>query len=64
MLILDRVDGFTALTYWTGITCFWLRVAHALGMISGLARMPVRPILFAAGWLCCLIMAYSVFAAI
>jgi hypothetical protein len=32
-------------------------------MISGIARMPIRPILFTVGWVCCLIMGYAVFAA-
>lgn len=63
VLIVDRVDGFTALTYWTTIAFFWIRVAHAVGMISGKARMPLRPILFNAGWLCCMLMGYAVFAA-
>ena len=63
VLIIDRLDGFTALTYWTAIAFFWLRIAHAIGMISGIAKMPVRPLIFTAGWICCLIMAYSVFAA-
>ncbi|MEM6636692.1 MAG: MAPEG family protein [Pseudomonadota bacterium] len=35
---------------------FWIRIAHALGMISGVARMPVRPILFTAGWVCILVL--------
>ncbi|WP_238475612.1 MAPEG family protein [Rhodophyticola sp. CCM32] len=63
VLLVDRMDGFTALTYWTAIAFFWIRVAHAAGMISGMARMPLRPILFTAGWICCLIMAYAVFTA-
>ena len=32
-------------------------------MISGKARMPLRPILFNVGWLCCMLMGYAVFAA-
>lgn len=63
VLIVDRLDGFTALTYWTAIVFFWVRIAHAVGVISGIARMPLRPILFNIGWLCCLIMGYAVFAA-
>ncbi|MGJ8625693.1 MAG: MAPEG family protein [Sulfitobacter sp.] len=63
VLIMDRVDGYSALTFWTAITFFWIRVAHAIGMISGFAKMPLRPILFNAGWLCCLIMAYAVWSA-
>ena len=54
---------FSALTYWTSIAFFWLRVAHAGGHISGIAKEPLRPIIFTAGWICVLIMAYAVFAA-
>lgn len=63
VLILDRVDGFTALTYWTAIAFFWLRVAHAVGYITAWAKFPLRPIIFTLGWVCCLIMAYAVFTA-
>ncbi len=63
VLLVDRLDGFTALTYWTAIAFFWLRVAHAIGYITGLAQMPLRPLIFTAGWLCTLIMAYAAFAA-
>ncbi len=63
VLILDRVGGFSTLTYWTAIAFFWLRIAHAAGMITGIAKMPLRPIIFCLGWLCCLIMGYAVFAA-
>lgn len=63
VFLVDRVDGFTALTYWTAIVFFWLRVAHAVGYITGKAALPLRPLIFVAGWVCCLIMAYAVFAA-
>lgn len=62
VLIVDRMDGFTALTFWAAIAFFWIRVIHAIGMIMGWAAMPIRPILFTVGWVCTLIMAYSVFA--
>ncbi len=63
VFIVDRLDGFTALTYWTAIVFFWLRVAHAVGYITGKAAFPLRPIIFTAGWICCLLMAYAAFAA-
>jgi uncharacterized membrane protein YecN with MAPEG domain len=63
ILLVDRVDGFTALTYWTSIAFFWLRVAHAVGYITGKAAFPLGPIIFTAGWIFCLIMAYALFAA-
>ncbi|MCV3270432.1 MAPEG family protein [Roseobacter sinensis] len=63
VLVVDRLDGFSALTQWTAIIFLCLRVAHAIGMISGLARFPLRPILFTGGWLCCLVMGYAAYTA-
>ncbi|SMY09478.1 MAPEG family protein [Flavimaricola marinus] len=63
VLLLDRANGFSALTAWTTIAFLGLRIAHAAGMISGLALFPLRSILFNLGWLCCLILGYAVFAA-
>lgn len=63
VFLVDRIDGFTALTLWTAIAFFWIRVAHAVGYITGWAALPLRPLIFTAGWICCLIMAYAVFAA-
>ena len=61
-LLVDRVDGFTALTFWTAIAFFWLRVAHAVGYITGWTGFPLRPVIFTAGWVCCLIMFYALIA--
>lgn len=63
VFLVDRLDAYSALTYWTAIAFFWLRVAHAVGMITGVAKMPLRPILFSAGWACCLLMGYAVLTA-
>ncbi|WP_299403025.1 MAPEG family protein [uncultured Roseobacter sp.] len=63
ILIIDRLGGYSSLTYWTAIAFFWLRIAHAAGMISGLARLPLRPIIFTSGWVCCLLMAYAAYVA-
>lgn len=63
VLVIDRLGGYSTLTYWTAIAFFWLRVAHSVGMISGLARLPLRPIIFTAGWICCLLMAYAAYTA-
>jgi uncharacterized MAPEG superfamily protein len=35
---------------------FWLRVTHAAGVISGLARFPLRPMICAAGWVLMLVL--------
>lgn len=50
----------TVVTVWCAILFFVIRVAHAVGMITGKARMPVRPVLFAAGWLVTLVFASQV----
>lgn len=63
ILVLHAADGFTALTYWTAIAFFWLRVAHAIGMITGYAQMPIRPLIFTAGWVCIMILGVSAFIA-
>ena len=42
------------------ITFFWLRVAHAVGMISGWARLPLRPMIYVAGWIVTLVFAWQV----
>ena len=50
----------TPVTAWCAIIFFWLRVVHAIGMISGTARMPVRPLVFTAGWMVTMVMAWAV----
>ena len=52
----------TPVTAWCAIIFFWLRVVHAVGMISGIARMPVRPLVFTAGWVVTMVMAWAVMA--
>ena len=63
ILILHAMDAFTAVTFWAAIAFFWLRVAHAVGMISGATQMPLRPLIFTAGWICILILGVSAFMA-
>lgn len=47
-------------TVWCSILFFWLRVLHAVGMISGKARFPVRPTIFTLGWLVTMVFAWQV----
>ncbi|GGX50065.1 membrane protein [Tateyamaria omphalii] len=63
VFLVDRADGFTALTLWASIAFLLLRIAHAVGYITGTARFPARPLIFTAGWICCLLMAWAFFAA-
>lgn len=50
----------TPVTAGCAILFFWLRVAHAIGMISGKARLPIRPLIFTAGWLATIVFAGQV----
>lgn len=63
ILVLDRLDGFTALTTWTAAAFVAIRIAHAVGYITGWAGFPVRPIIFTAGWVCCMILTVAAFLA-
>ena len=63
VLLIDRADGFSALTWWTSVAFLVLRLAHAVGYITAWARLPGRPIIFTAGWVCCLLMGWAFFAA-
>jgi uncharacterized MAPEG superfamily protein len=50
----------TPVTVACSITFFWLRVAHAIGMISGLARLPLRPMIYVAAWIVMWVFAWQV----
>ena len=63
VLLVDRVEGFSPLTLWTCVAFVVLRLAHAVGYITGAAGFPVRPILFTGGWVCCVLMAVALFTA-
>jgi uncharacterized MAPEG superfamily protein len=52
----------TPIMGWCAMAFFWLRVAHAVGMITGLAQLPVRPIIFTLGWVVTMIYAWQVMA--
>jgi uncharacterized MAPEG superfamily protein len=62
VLIAHLVHVSTPTTAFCAVAFFWIRVAHAIGMISGKARFPVRPVLFTAGWLLTLAFAWQVIA--
>ena len=63
ILVLDRMDTFTARTAWTAIAVLGLRVAPAIGMITGTAQMPIRPLIFTARWVCIVILGAAIFLA-
>jgi uncharacterized MAPEG superfamily protein len=63
VFLVDRVGGFTMVTQVTALVFLGLRLTHAVGMITGWVGFPMRPVVFTAGWICCLVMAGAVFTA-
>ena len=49
----------TPITIGAAILFFWLRVAHAVVMISGFSRFPLRPLIYVAGWITTLVFAWE-----
>jgi uncharacterized MAPEG superfamily protein len=60
VIVAHMLKVSTPITIWCTILFFWLRVAHAFGMITGLAGIRTRPVLFTAGWIVTLAMAVQV----
>ncbi|CTQ50805.1 MAPEG family protein [Jannaschia donghaensis] len=52
VLIADAAGIKSPVTVWATGLFFGLRLIHAVGMITGTARMPLRPLVFTTGWLC------------
>ncbi|MGD1883000.1 MAG: MAPEG family protein [Paracoccaceae bacterium] len=52
ILLAHHLGVSTWVTIWAAALFFWLRVAHAVGMITGLAGLPARPIIFTLAWVC------------
>lgn len=52
----------TAITQTCAVAFLLLRIAHAVGMITAIARNPSRPIIFTAGYIATLVYAWQVFA--
>lgn len=64
IIIVAHLAGISTLvTVWAAATFFWLRLAHAAWMISGLPVLPGRPILFTSGWVCILLIGWQVLVA-
>jgi uncharacterized MAPEG superfamily protein len=58
------LDISTPIMGWCAMIFFWLRLAHAIGMITAWARLPIRPIIFTAGWVVTMVYAWQVLASV
>lgn len=63
VLIAQTTGASGAATTWAVAAFFWLRVAHAVGMITGWAGFPARPAIFTAGWACVMVVGAAVLLA-
>jgi uncharacterized MAPEG superfamily protein len=52
----------TGITQWCAILFFAFRLLHAVGMITGLTKFPLRPVIFTSGWVVTMIFAWQVLA--
>jgi uncharacterized MAPEG superfamily protein len=58
IVLIGSVSGIsTPVTVACAIIFFWLRVVHAVGMITGVARLPLRPMIYFSGWIVMLVYA-------
>lgn len=63
LVILAHVLGVSnAITGWAVVAFLSVRVVHAVGMISGVAKFPARPMIFLVGWVSILVLAWQVLA--
>lgn len=63
VLIAQAMAISTPVTVAVSVAFFWIRAAHAVGYIMGFARLPLRPMIFTAGWICILVYAWVVLTA-
>ena len=63
LVVIAHLAGVsTTVTVVAAAAFFWIRVAHAAGMISGVLKFPLRPIVFSAGWIANLVMVSQILA--
>jgi uncharacterized MAPEG superfamily protein len=61
VVLIAQIQGVSnTITALAAAIFFWARMTHALGMITGIARLPLRPIIYLAGWLCILVLGWQV----
>lgn len=62
IIILHLIEVSNPITVWTAAIFFYLRIAHAVIMWSGI-KLPLRPIIFTAAWIAILVLAWQALAA-
>jgi uncharacterized MAPEG superfamily protein len=63
VLVAHAAGVSNAVTAWATGLFFALRLVHAVGMISGVAGLPARPIIFTAGWACVMAVGVAILVA-
>ncbi|MEM9438688.1 MAG: MAPEG family protein, partial [Pseudomonadota bacterium] len=61
LVILAHVLGVSSpATILAAAAFFWLRLAHAGVMLWVKRQLPIRPIIFTGGWVCCVVFAVEI----
>ncbi len=61
VLVAHAIGLSTPLTVFATTAFFWVRVVHAVGLVSGLAMFPNRPIIFSGSYACIIAIAVALF---
>ncbi|MEM1300378.1 MAG: MAPEG family protein [Pseudomonadota bacterium] len=63
LVVIAHLAGVsTTVTVFAAAAFFVIRLIHAAGMVSGLLKFPLRPIVFTAGWVANLVMVWQILA--
>jgi uncharacterized MAPEG superfamily protein len=63
IVLIGHILGVSnSITQWCAILFFLTRLLHAIGMISGLTKFPLRPVIFTSGWVITLVHVWQVLA--
>lgn len=62
IIVLHLIEVSTPATVWAATAFFYLRVAHAAVMWSGI-KAPLRPIIFTAAWISILVLGWQALTA-
>jgi uncharacterized MAPEG superfamily protein len=60
IVLIGHAQGISnSITQTCVVVFFWLRVVHAIGMVTAWARFPLRPIIFTSAWVVIIVHAWQ-----
>jgi uncharacterized MAPEG superfamily protein len=61
IIVAAQLGVSTPVTRWAAVIFVVLRIVHAIGMITAVTRMPLRPLIFTSAYLAILVLVWQVF---